>query len=263
MIAPPPSLESARSGAKRRIFVGIAVILALLLAAGLLFQHHLWRRQQWNRLLMADSARVTQDRQLTAFAIAQAQPLYIAHCSACHATDLKGDRGKGAPNLADAYWQFGDGSVFEIERTILYGVRSEHGKSRNVTDMPPFGLTGRLTAAEIRNLVQYLLQQSGRPHDVQAAGEGRSVYFDVAKANCADCHGETAQGNSNYGAPDLTIDVWHDGNDSQVFYDAIYSGQHRVMPGWIGTLPLAQIRALAIYVYAASHGASSHEASND
>jgi cytochrome c oxidase cbb3-type subunit III len=263
MIAPPPSLETVPPGAKRRIFVGIALVFALLLAAGLLLHHQQWRRQQWNRLLTADSARVTQDRQLTAFAIAEAKPLYIAHCSGCHAVDMKGDRGKGAPNLADAYWLFGDGSVFEIERTILYGVRSEHGKSRNVTDMPPFGLTGRLSAAEIRNLVQYLLHLSGRPHDVQSAAEGRSVYFDVAKANCADCHGETAQGNSNYGAPDLTIDAWQDGDDGTVFYDAIYSGQHRIMPGWIGTLPLAQIRALAIFVYAASHAVSAHEASND
>jgi cytochrome c oxidase cbb3-type subunit 3 len=256
MIAPPPSPKSVRSGAKRRIFAAIALVIALLLVAGLLLQHHLWRRQQWNRLLTADSARMTQDRQLTAFALAEAKPLYLAYCSGCHAADMKGDRGKGAPNLADAHWLFGDGSVFEIERTILYGVRSEHGKSRNVTDMPAFGLTGRLSAAEIRNLVQYLLKLSGRPHDVQAAAEGRSVYFDVAKANCADCHGESAQGNSNYGAPDLTIDVWHDSDDGRVFYDAIYSGQHRIMPGWIDVLPLAQIRALAIYVHMAARGAS-------
>lgn len=257
MTAPPPSLQSVRSGAKQRIFVRIALVFTLLLAAGLLLHHDLWHRQQWNRLLTTDSTRVTQDRKLTAFAISEAKPLYMAHCSGCHAADMKGDRGKGAPNLADPYWLFGDGSVFEIERTILYGVRSEHGKSRNVTDMPAFGLTGRLSAADTRNLAQYLLKLSGRPHDVQAATEGRSVYFDVAKANCADCHGETAQGNSNYGAPDLTIDVWHDGDDSRVFYDAIYSGQHRIMPGWIGTLSLAQIRALAIYVYAASHPAAS------
>jgi cytochrome c oxidase cbb3-type subunit III len=263
MISPPPSFESVRSGVQRRIFVSIALVFALLLAAVSLLHHQQWRRQQWSRLLTADSARLAQDRKLTAFAVSEAQPLYIAHCSGCHAVDMRGDRGKGAPNLADPTWLFGDGSVFEIERTILYGVRSEHGKSRNVTDMPAFGLTGRLSAAEIRNLVQYLLQLSGRPHDVQAAIEGRSVYFDVAKANCADCHGDTAQGNSNYGAPDLTIDAWLDGNDSRVFFDAIYSGQHRIMPGWIGTLPLAQIRALAIYVYAASHARSAHEASND
>jgi cytochrome c oxidase cbb3-type subunit 3 len=254
MIDPPATRQPAISGGKRRIFAGIALVLMLLLGAGLLLQHRLRQQQLWNRLLTTDSTRVTQERELTAFAISKARPLYAAHCAACHGADMRGDRSKGAPNLVDKYWLFGDGSVFEIERTLLYGVRSEQSKSHNVTDMPAFGLTGRLSAAEIRNLVQYLLQLKGLPHQAAAATEGRAVYFDLAKANCADCHGDTAQGNSNYGAPDLTTDVWHSGDDAEVFYDAIYSGQHRIMPGWIGSLNLAQIRALALYVYAKSRG---------
>ena len=240
--------------ANRRILAGITAVCMLLLAGGLLVQHRLRQSQLWNRMLLTNDAGVLGDHELTAFAISKAKPLYAAHCSGCHGEGMQGDRGKGAPNLRDKYWLFGDGSMIEIERTVLYGVRSKHSKSRNVTDMPAFGLTGRLSEAEIRNLVQYLLQLSGQPHRTAAATEGRAVYNDVAKANCADCHGETGQGNSAYGAPDLTVDEWHSGDDSQVFYDAIYSGQHRIMPGWLGTLDLAQIRALAIYVYARSHG---------
>jgi cytochrome c oxidase cbb3-type subunit 3 len=240
----------------RRILAGIIAFCVLLLGVGLLVQHRVRQAQLWNRLLLGDGTGVLRDHELTAFAISKAKPLYAAHCSTCHGDRLQGDRGKGAPNLADKYWLFGDGDLIGIERTVLYGVRSGQGKSRNVTDMPAFGLTGRLSEAEIRNLVQYLLQLSGKPHQSAAATEGRAVYNDVAKANCGDCHGGTGQGNSDYGAPDLTVDPWSSGDDAQVFYDAIYFGQHRIMPGWIGTLDLAQIRALAIYVYAKSHGAA-------
>jgi cytochrome c oxidase cbb3-type subunit 3 len=256
MIDPPPPQPSASSGLNRRHLSRIALLLAVLIVAGLVIHRQLHQQQLQSRLLTVDGARVMQDRELTAFAISWAKPLYAAYCAGCHGADLRGNRGKGAPNLLDKNRLFGDGSVFEIERTVLYGVRSEHSKSRNVTDMPAFGLTGRLSDAEIHALVQYLLQLSGQPHQAAAASEGRIIYFDVAKANCADCHGETAQGNSNYGAPDLTTDTWRTGDDAQVFFQAIYFGQHRIMPGWIGRLSLAQIRALALYVYARSHGAA-------
>jgi cytochrome c oxidase cbb3-type subunit III len=256
MIDPPPTQPSASPGLNRRHLSRIALILAALIVAGLVIQHRLHQEQLWNRLLTTDGERAMQDRELTAFAISMARPLYAAHCAGCHGGDMRGNRSKGAPNLLDKNWLFGDGSVFEIERTVLYGVRSEQSKSHNITDMPAFGLTGRLSDAEIRNLVQYLLQLSSQPHQAAAASEGRTIYFDVAKANCADCHGETAQGNSNYGAPDLTTDTWRTGDDAQVLFQAIYFGQHRIMPGWIGTLSLGQVRALALYVYARSHGAS-------
>jgi cytochrome c oxidase cbb3-type subunit III len=248
MIAPP--LRS------QPVLLGSILIAVVMLAAGILLQHHFHQQQLWNRLLMADSRRLTQEPELTTFAILKAKPLFAAHCAACHGADMTGDRAQGAPNLIDQHWLFGDGTMFDIERTILYGVRSEQGKSHNVTDMPPFGLTGRLSEAEIRNVVQYLLQLGGKPHQAGAASEGRRIYFDVAKANCADCHGESAQGNSNYGAPDLTADEWHSGDEAELLYQAIYSGQHRMMPGWIGSLTLAQIRALAVYVYAKSHEAA-------
>ncbi len=76
------------------------------------------------------------------------------------------------------------------------------------------------------------------------------MYFGVA--NCPDCHGSDGRGNPDYGAPDLTANVWNSGGTDQALYDAIYFGQHRIMPAWIDTLTLAQIRALAVYVYSAS-----------
>jgi cytochrome c oxidase cbb3-type subunit III len=242
------------SSIRRRTLVLALVLLGLLVTASIVSATaHFRYEHQLRRLLTSDAAVVAEDKELTRFAAAVAKPLYATHCAACHGEDMQGKKTPGAPNLTDKIWLYGDGSVFDIERTLLYGIRSGVSKSRNETDMPPYGLTGRLSDAEIRNLVQYLYQLSGRAHLAQAAIEGRAVYSDTAKANCADCHGDNAQGNSDYGAPDLTANVWNGGDDEQSLYDAIYSGRHRVMPAFLGALSLAQIRALAVYIYSVSH----------
>jgi len=239
---------------RRRAFGLTVVLIGLLATAGIVSATaHLRYEHQLRRLLVRDADAVADDKELIRFAGEVAKPLYSAHCAACHGDDMKGNMKIGAPNLTDKIWLYGDGSAFDIERTLLYGIRSGVSKSRNEADMPPFGLTGRLSEAEIRNLVQYLYQLSGRPHLAPAAIEGREVYADVVKANCADCHGADAQGNPDYGAPDLTANVWNGGGDEQSVYDAIYFGRHRIMPAFLGTLSLEQIRALAVYVYSVSH----------
>jgi cytochrome c oxidase cbb3-type subunit III len=247
---PKRSLKSvARMIAIGRPRLGIMLMILLLAIAGILWTRHLRHDRLRDRLLAANPDAIVKNPQLTAFANAQAKPLYATHCARCHGADMTGKLSLGAPNLIDRQWLFGEGSIFDIERTLLYGIRSEHSKSHHVTDMPAFGLTGRLSDAEIRNLVQYLLQLSGQPHQNAAASEGRALYFDVAKANCGDCHGDSGRGNSNYGAPDLTDNAGRSSGDERSLYDAIYYGQHRVMPAWINVLTLEQIRALAVYVY--------------
>jgi cytochrome c oxidase cbb3-type subunit III len=256
MIDPPTSPstpQSAASNVVRRAQIWTMAAILLAAVGGIFFIQHLRREQLLIRLLNTDTEAILKDRQLTAFAASEAKPLYAMNCARCHGADMRGNPSLGAPDLTDRVWLYGDGSVFEIERTLLYGIRSSQGKSRNVTDMPAFGLTGRLSEAEIRNLVQYLLHLSARPFQAAAASEGQAVYHDVAKANCGDCHGDGARGDSNYGAPDLTVNVWNRGGDPQSLFDAIYFGQHGTMPGWIGVLSLEQIRALAVYVYLASH----------
>jgi cytochrome c oxidase cbb3-type subunit 3 len=205
------------------------------------------------QLVSVDADEVLKNTQLTALARSEGRALFSRHCARCHGADMQGDRASGAPNLTDSVWLYDTGSVFEIERTVLYGVRSGLSKSHNVTDMPPFGLTGRLRQEEIRNLVQYLMQLSGQPHQGQASIQGRAVFYDVAKANCADCHADGGHGNPAYGAPDLTKNVWNSGGDAKSLYDAIYYGQHHIMPAFAGSLSLAEIRSLSVYVYLASH----------
>ncbi len=231
--------------------------LAVLAAGGAAWAgvRHARRERLEERLLALFPNAVTARPELVRLAVEEARPLYARRCAACHGPDMHGDPAIGAPNLTDRVWLYGSGTVYDIERTILYGIRSGLSKSHNVTDMPSYGLRGRLTGGQVASLVQYLLKLNGRPHQAEAAEEGRALYYGTP--NCGDCHGADARGDSDYGAPDLTINVWNNGGDPQSLYDSIYFGRHRIMPGWIGTLTLEQIRALAVYVYAASHATAS------
>jgi cytochrome c oxidase cbb3-type subunit 3 len=239
---------SLGSIAKVALAVGVVAIGVVALARG-----HLLSERMQERLLTAYPDSVAADPALMRFAVTAARPLYVQHCAACHGSDLHGKPEIGAPDLTDDVWLYGDGSLFDIERTILYGVRAGVSNSHDEAEMPAFGLRGALSEGQIRDVVQYLLQLNGRPYQVEAANDGRAVYF--GSANCGDCHGPDARGNSDYGAPDLTRNVWNSGGDPQSLYTSIYAGRHRIMPSWRGTLSLEQIRALATYVYAASHAA--------
>ena len=203
------------------------------------------------QLLSAPPWTVAENPELVRFATEQAKPLYAAHCASCHGGDMKGDRAVGAPNLVDADWLYGSGSVFDIERTILFGIRSGNAKSRNVTDMRAFGQRGLLSDSEIRNVVQYVLQLSHQRHQAEAATEGSKIF--AGKGECFDCHASDARGDADYGAPDLTANIWSYGGDPRSLYDSVYFGRHGICPAWLGPLDLEQIRALAVYLYSASH----------
>ena len=154
--------------ARRRTQVLVLALLLSAAAAAALAGVHLRHEHLLRRLLSADTEAVVKDPELTAFAQSIAKPLFAANCAHCHGADMAGNRAIGAPNLTDKIWLFDSGDVFDIERTILYGIRSGASKAHNVTDMPAFGLTGRLSAGEIRNLVQYIDQLSRRPHQARA-----------------------------------------------------------------------------------------------
>ncbi len=212
---------------------------------------HLARERLEYRLLADMPDQAGADPVLVRVATAEARPLFAQHCAVCHGADMRGNPAIGAPNLTDRVWLYGDGSVYDIERTVMYGVRSGVSKTHNVTDMPGFGQRGMLNDGQIRDLVQYLLALNGRPHEGEAAEEGRALYY--GKPDCGDCHGPDAKGDDDYGAPDLTVNTWNSGGDPQSLYNSIYFGRHRMMPAWLGTLSLEQIRALAVYIHSVSH----------
>ena len=226
----------------------LVVVISISAAAAAV---HLREDRMRYRLLVALPNDAASDPALVRFAAEEAAPVYSKHCAACHGTDMRGLAALGAPDLTDAVSLYGSGDVYDIERKLLYGIRSGESKGRDIADMPAYGLMGRLNSAQIRSVVEYVMQLSGRPFQPATASDGRDVFF--GDANCGDCHGPDARGNPDYGAPDLTVNVWNSGGDPQSLYDSIYFGRHRVMPAWRGILSLDEIRALAVYLYAASH----------
>jgi cytochrome c oxidase cbb3-type subunit 3 len=238
----------ARSG-RWALLLGVLLIAALVL--GILMHGQRERARLNAQLLSLYPQDVASHPALVRFAIAQARPLYEKHCAACHGRNMQGNPAIGAANLVDGDWIWGRGTVFQIERIILYGIRSGNPQALGETDMPAFGLMGRLSPAQINELVQYLLRLNHRPYDAEAANAGQALFNDV-HYGCYDCHGADAHGNPDYGAPNLTVNEWNNGGDPQSIYDSIYYGRHRIMPAWGGVLSLAQIRALAVYLHVLS-----------
>jgi cytochrome c oxidase cbb3-type subunit 3 len=212
-----------------------------------------WRTRQQameRRLLTTPPSQIDKHPDLIRFAASEAKPIFAKQCAPCHGEDMKGRIATGAPNLTDKVWLYGD-DLFRTERIILYGVRTGWTKANDIADMRAFGQRGQLSNDDITNVVQYVLQLSGRPAEPNAADLGRQVY--EGKGLCYDCHAGDAKGNTDYGATDLTANVWDYGGSPQQLYDSIYYGRHGIMPAWHGKLSSAQIRALAVYVHASAH----------
>ncbi|MGH8325133.1 MAG: c-type cytochrome [Steroidobacteraceae bacterium] len=248
------------------------LVLALLVAiGGSVVVHALLQREQLAYRLLRDLPEAAgRDPTLTRFAAALARPVFAERCAACHGADMRGKPAVGAPDLTDGVWLWGNGSVHDIERTILYGVRAGISKTRDVDDMPAFGLKGTfvyqgvpgfkgrvvggaaLDSGQVWDLVQYLLKINHRRYQSEAASIGERLSHQ-GSTSCRDCHAPDLEGVSGYGAPDLTINVWNNGGTSQDLYDSIYFGRQRMMLAWQGVLTLEQIRALAVYIHSVSH----------
>ena len=229
----------------RLILIGAIVVAVALLIA--------WRvhdAQLQTRLLVTDPEKVPASPELVSYAAALAKPAYARNCASCHGADMQGDQARGAPNLRDQTWLYDAGGVGDIERTILYGIRSGLGKSRNITDMPAMGRTLQLTPADIRDVTTFVLSLTRPERDVGAIQRG-SVIFQT-RGSCYDCHSSDAQGNPDYGAPNLSDNDWLYGGDPKTVYASIYNGRHGVCPAWIGKLKPAVIRALAVYIHTVS-----------
>ncbi len=231
--------------------IGISCIAALILLVAI--THRVQTSHLESRLVRAQPDEVAKDAELKIFARGVAPAIYSQHCAACHGANLQGDRSRGAPNLADSVWLYGNGSVSDIETTILYGIRSGHPKAHNLTDMPALGRTGQLTPQDIRDVVEFILKISGQPHDDSAVDRGRAIYGGAGV--CYDCHGGDALGISDYGTPALNGlgGAWMYGGDRVTLYKTIYDGRHGLCPAWIGKLSFVQIRALALFLYEKSH----------
>ena len=237
-----------------------AAVLVVLVAAWLAFAA-VHSAQLNARLLTADPDTVATDAGLVRYAASLAQPAYAAHCASCHGADMQGDQARGAPNLKDKVWLYGSGGVGDIERTLLYGIRSGDAKSRNITDMPAIGRTLQLSPEEVRDVETFILSLTRYEPDTAAIVRGSKLF--QGKGVCYDCHSGDARGNPDYGAPDFTDQEWLYGGDEKSVYSSIYNGRHGKCPAWISVLKPGVIRALAVYLNVRSHptspaGAQSH-----
>ncbi len=241
----------------------VAIVIAVLAVIGVGWAAvAAVRSSQLNaRMLTADPDRVTQDAGLVRYAATLARPAYAKNCVSCHGADMQGDQSKGAPSLKDKVWLYGSGGVGDIERTLLYGIRSGDARSRNITDMPAIGRTLQLSPAEVRDVETFVFSLTRPEPDTAAVVRGSQIF--QGKGVCYDCHSGDARGNPDYGAPDFTDQEWLYGGDEKTVYNSIYSGRHGLCPAWITKLKPGVIRALAIYLNVRSHqsppaGAQTH-----
>jgi cytochrome c oxidase cbb3-type subunit III len=244
-------MENSRSRNRRR--GGLIAVAVLAVLAGLAFVGY-QRLEDWrtrNALLAQWPDEVMKRPDLVRYGVALGEPAYAENCASCHGMDMRGDKSRGAPNLADATWLYDQGQVSDIERTILYGIRSGHMKTRNVTDMPALGQIKQLTPDDVKDVTAYTLSLQTKQGDPEVLKRGQAIYMD--KGVCYDCHSPDGIGNPDYGTPNLTDADSLFGNDADSTYRSIYDGRHGRCPGWIGALDFATIRGLALYVYEKSH----------
>ena len=237
----------------------ITLIIAVLALIALLAEG-VHRRIMVSRLLETEADAVQLAPSLRAFAEAEARPLYAKLCLDCHGARLRGDRSLGVPDLRGGDWLYGSGRVSEIERVILYGIRSGNGKGWNLADMPAYGTSSPyrrsaippLSPGDIRDTVEYLHLLEHKPADAAAAQRGREIY--AGRGACYDCHAPDGRGDTSIGAPNLTHDLWLYGDGSrQSLFDSIARGHAGSCPAWARRLSAWEVRALAVYV----HGAAS------
>jgi len=84
--------------------------------------------------------------------MAAGETVYLDNCASCHMDDGTGDRGQGAPSLADSIWLYGD-SAEQVEASVRQGPFGV---------MPPWGPEGEgLDDAQINGVAAYVHQLGG------------------------------------------------------------------------------------------------------
>jgi len=213
------------------------------------------------RLLRSDPNAIPAAQALMTFARSRGEQLYTANCSICHGPRGLGDAQRGIPNLSDDDWLYGTGQVSDIEQVIRYGIRSYHPKAWNLAIMPSYAAAQPnardssippLSPANIRDVVEFLIQLQGPGADAAAAARGGAIFSGAG--GCYDCHGVDAKGDSAIGAPNLTdgITLYGDGSRQSLTMSISY-GRAGICPAWAGRLNAAEIRELAVFVYSLSH----------
>ena len=185
--------------------------------------------------------------QLMQAAIEGGQAAFRVNCVQCHGTGASGS--KGYPNLNDDDWLWG-GDLKSIEFTITHGARNPEHRETRMSQMPAFGRDGILKGSEVDDLVSYVRYVSHQQGASLSAKRGMALFAQ----NCAACHGTTAAGNRQFGAPNLTDAIWLYGGDQASIRKTIYDARYGVMPRWGEKLDPATVKMLSAYVYSLGGG---------
>lgn len=205
------------------------------------------RGVQMQQLLNVSSINdVEQDPQLLQFAMNAGASLFGDNCATCHGSGGQGF--KGYPSLVDDAWIWG-GALEDIQKTLHYGIRAPHDETRN-NIMIAFGEAGVLSQAQIGDLVEYVIQISGREADAAAVERAAPLFGQ----QCASCHGADGYGDQTLGAPNLTDAIWLYGGERADIRETLYYGRAGVMPYWTDRLSDEQITALSVYVHSLGGG---------
>src|SRR5690606_481138 len=185
------------------------------------------------------------DPQLAQFATAGGASAFRVNCVQCHGTGAAG--GQGYPNLNDDEWLWG-GDINAIYHTIAHGVRDAVDADTRYSEMPAFA--DMLQPEEVRQVAAYVVSLSGTPRDASMIEPGKQLYAD----NCASCHGESAEGSRDFGAPNLADAIWLKVRGEAEIARQIQSPRHGVMPAWNARLSNETVKQLAVYVHSLGGG---------
>jgi cytochrome c oxidase cbb3-type subunit 3 len=200
-------------------------------------------RQKLQTTPLAD---VRRDPDLLRFAMTAGGASFQTNCAPCHGRGAQGF--PGYPNLNDDDWLWG-GSIEDIHKTILYGIRAGDSRGRD-SQMPRFGIDKLLTDAQIGDVADYVLALSGTAGEAVSRERGAVVF----KEQCASCHGDDGKGKTDQGSPNLTDQIWLFGGSREAIMESIRTGRGAGMPAWVGRLDPVTNKALAVYVHSLGGG---------
>jgi cytochrome c oxidase cbb3-type subunit 3 len=136
----------------------------------------------------------------------------------------------------------------EIVYTVRHGIRNETDFDAHWSQMTAFD--GILEDEAIEATVEYVVSLSNTEFDAEMADAGAALFAD----NCASCHGDTAQGSRDLGAPNLADAIWLYGGDRAALTETIQYARFGVMPAWGQRLSEEDVRAVSAYVHALGGG---------
>lgn len=189
-----------------------------------------------------DFEQIAGDDTLMAIVRHSGSTLFGDNCAVCHGA--RGEGGPGYPSLTDGAWLWG-GEAEDISETLRVGINAQHPETR-IAEMLAFGRDGILDRQSILDTVSYVQSLSGGTDglDADAVTRGEEIFA----MNCSSCHGESGQGDTTMGAPDLTDGFWIYGGDRNAIYQSIFHGRQGHMPQWETRLSPVERKILTLYV---------------